>query len=319
MSRFSQDAPSSAAQRPADAGTGNWVDRFAPTMARPYLRLARADRPIGTWLLFIPCLWGLALAAAQGYHAPALLWQAALFAVGSLAMRGAGCAYNDIIDRDIDAQVARTALRPLPSGQLTLRQAWLFLAALCLAGLLVLVQFNPFTIYLGFGSLVLVAAYPFMKRITWWPQIWLGLTFNWGVLMGYAAAAGALAPATFCLYAAALFWTVGYDTIYAHQDKEDDALIGVKSSALKLGARTKTAVALFYGATLVLFAVAGALAGFSAFYYLALWPAALHLAWQWRRLDIDDPLRCLEVFRSNRNAGLLLLAPLLLETGVALS
>lgn len=317
MSRITQDAPPPAAQRPADADARNWVDRFAPEAARPYLRLARADRPIGTWLLFIPCLWGLALAAAQGHGALAMVWQAALFALGAFVMRGAGCTYNDIIDRDIDAQVARTALRPLPSGQLTLWQAWIFLASLCLVGLVVLLQFNPFTIYLGLGSLALVAAYPLMKRITWWPQVWLGLTFNWGVLMGYAAATGSLDASALCLYAAALFWTVGYDTIYAHQDKEDDALIGVKSSALKLGARTQPAIALFYGATLCLFAFAGALAGFSLFYYLALAPAALHFAWQWRRLDIDDASRCLAVFKSNRDAGLLLLTPLLLATGLA--
>lgn len=319
MIRISQDAPSHGAQGPADAEPRNWVDRFAPEAARPYLRLARADRPIGTWLLFIPCLWGLALAAAQGHGAPEMLLHAALFAIGAVVMRGAGCTYNDIVDRDIDAQVARTALRPLPSGQLTLRQAWLFLAALCGAGLLVLVQFNPLTIYLGVGSLVLVAAYPFMKRITWWPQAWLGLTFNWGVLMGYSATAGAMTAPALCLYAAALFWTIGYDTIYAHQDKEDDALIGVKSSALRLGMQTRPALALFYAATLAMFAFGGILSHFSAYYYLALAPGALHFAWQWRRLDIEDPLRCLEVFRSNRNAGLLLLAPLLLETGVALS
>jgi 4-hydroxybenzoate polyprenyltransferase len=303
-----------AAPAPEDAEARNWVDRFAPGPAKPYLRLARADRPIGTWLLLIPCLWGLALAGAQGHAgAGALLYYALLFAVGAFVMRGAGCAYNDIVDRDIDARVARTALRPIPSGQISVRRAWAFLVGLCLVGLLALVQFNRFTVYLGLGSLAFVAVYPFTKRVTYWPQLWLGFTFNWGALMGYAAAAGGLAAPAFCLYAAGIFWTLGYDTIYAHQDKEDDALIGVKSSALRLGPATRPALVLFYSATVALFALAGALSGFSLLYYAALAPAAAHFAWQIHRLDIDDRARCLSLFRSNRNAGLLLLAPILLE------
>jgi 4-hydroxybenzoate polyprenyltransferase len=273
----------------------------------------RADRPIGTWLLLIPCWHGLALAgAASGAPLEALAY-AALFAIGAIVMRGAGCAYNDIVDRDFDARVARTALRPLPSGQIGVRAAWTFLLALCALGLLVLLQFNPFTVYLGLASLPLIAAYPFMKRITWWPQAWLGLTFNWGALMGYAALAGGLSDSTVALYLGGFFWTLGYDTIYAHQDKEDDALIGVKSSARLLGEQTKPALAAFYALALLLFVTAGAFEAYSPLYYLAVLPAAAHFAWQVRRLDAASPENCLAVFRSNREAGLLLLAPLLLE------
>jgi len=298
---------------PADAAAGNWVDRFAPAPAKPYLRLMRADRPIGTWLLLIPCWWGLALAFAErgGVLAPAGFF-AALFGVGAVAMRGAGCAYNDIVDREFDAKVARTALRPIPSGQISVRQAWGFLASLCAVGLLVLLQFNSYTIFLGVASLALVGAYPFMKRITWWPQAWLGLTFNWGALMGYAAIAGELTPAPLLLYAAGVAWTLGYDTIYAHQDKEDDALIGVKSSARALGSRTRSALVLFYAVTIALAAGAGGAARLTPLYHAALIAAAAHFYWQVRSLDINDPGKCLAVFKSNRDAGLLLLAALLL-------
>ncbi len=293
-----------------DAVAGSWVSAM-PAAAQPYLRLARADRPIGTWLLFIPCLWGLAFAAANGFARPELIWFAALMGIGALAMRGAGCAYNDIVDRDIDAKVERTALRPLPSGQITARQAWGFLIALCLIGLGVLLQFNRFAILLGFGSLALVAAYPFMKRITYWPQAWLGLTFNWGALLGYAAAAETLSLAAIAVYGAGVFWTLGYDTIYAHQDKGDDALIGVKSTALKFGAATKGWLVAFYGAALAGFGVAGFLMNAGVIYFLALAPAAAHFAWQIRTLDIDDFHNCLKRFKSNRDAGLLLmLAPI---------
>ena len=300
-----------------DAVPGNWVER-APAPVQPYLRLARADRPIGTWLLFIPCLWGLALAAASGHGGPRLFWYAVLMAIGSFVMRGAGCAYNDIVDKDFDAKVARTALRPLPSGRISLRAAWAFLIGLSLTGLLVLVQFNLFAIAVGAVSLAPIAAYPFMKRITYWPQAWLGLTFNWGVLVGYAAAAGTLVAGAFALYAAGIFWTLFYDTIYAHQDKEDDALIGVKSSALKLGAATKPWLAAFAAATLGAFAGAGWLIGAGPVYFLALAPAALHFLWQWRKLDIDDPDNCLRVFKSNRDAGLLLLLAPVCEVAAGL-
>ncbi len=302
-----------------DAAPGNWVTH-APKATQPYLRLMRADRPIGAWLLFIPCLWGLAhaastLAAADRFTDLRLLYYPILFAVGAYAMRGAGCAYNDIVDRDFDGQVERTALRPIPAGEISVKQAWGFLVLLCLIGLVVLLQFNRFTILLGFASLGLVAAYPFMKRITYWPQAWLGLTFNWGALVGYAALAGALSVAAFSIYAAGVFWTLGYDTIYAHQDKEDDALIGVKSTALKFGGATKCFLAGFYIMTLAGFALAGAVIGAGPVYFLALAPAAAHFAWQIRKLNIHDGRNCLLVFKSNRDAGLLLLLAPICEAG----
>lgn len=305
------DSTAPSAQSPAtpDAAPGNWVDRM-PGAARPYLRLARADRPIGTWLLFIPCLWGLAQATNSGAGAVAplsLAGFAVLMGIGAFVMRGAGCAYNDIVDRDIDAGVERTALRPLPSGQLSLRQAWVFLVGLCLIGLVVLVQLNTFAILVGIASLALVAAYPFMKRVTYWPQAWLGLTFNWGALVGFAAVASTLGPVALLTYGAGVFWTLGYDTIYAHQDREDDAMIGVKSTALKFGEQTKPWLAGFYALTIAGFALAGSQMNAGAVYYLALVPAALHFAWQVRTLDIDDSHNCLIRFKSNRDAGLLLL------------
>ena len=289
-----------------DAVKGSWVSAM-PAAAQPYLKLARADRPIGTWLLYIPCLWGLAIAAASGFQRLELLWFAVLMGIGALAMRGAGCAYNDIVDQDIDAKVDRTALRPIPSGQISTRQAWAFLISLCLIGLLVLIQFNRFSILLAIGSLGFIAAYPFMKRITYWPQAWLGLTFNWGALVGFAAAAGNLSSAALAIYGAGFFWTLGYDTIYAHQDKEDDALIGVKSTALRFGQTTKRWLTGFYGATIAGFIAAGFLIDASAFYFLALTPAATHFIWQIKTLDIDDFHNCLKRFKSNRDAGLLLL------------
>jgi len=300
-------SPSSSHLQPTpDAVPNSWVDH-APAVTKPYLRLMRADRPIGTWLLLIPCWWGLAIAAAAGHENFHLLDEAALFAFGAFVMRGAGCAYNDIVDRDFDAQVARTALRPIPSGQISLAQAWAFLAALSVTGLFVLLQFNFLTIVIGLSSLVLVAAYPFMKRITYWPQAWLGLTFNWGALVGYAAIAETLSAAAVMIYAAGIFWTLGYDTIYAHQDTEDDALIGVKSTALKFGATTKKWLTAFYLLTIMCFAIAGILSGLGPIYFLALTPTALHFMWQIKKLDIHNSHNCLNVFRSNREAGLLLL------------
>lgn len=308
---------SAASPSTPDAAPNNWVDAMPPA-AQPYLRLARADRPIGTWLLFIPCLWGLSFAAATGVARMELFWFAALMGLGALIMRGAGCAYNDIVDHDIDGKVERTALRPIPSGQITLRQAWIFLGALCLTGLIILLQFNLFTILLGIGSLGLVAIYPFMKRITWWPQAWLGLTFNWGALMGYAAATGQLSPVAFAIYAAGILWTLGYDTIYAHQDKDDDALIGVKSTARRLGENTKPWLAGFYCSVIVAFIIAGLLMQAGPFYFAALLPAALHFTWQIRSLDINDGHNCLIRFKSNRDAGLLLALAPLLETAIRL-
>ena len=303
MSQQSDNPPPA----PADAVPGNWVEH-APVVIQPYLRLMRADRPIGTWLLLIPCWWGLFAARAAGADTIFLVDDMLLFAIGAFVMRGAGCAYNDIVDRDFDAKVERTALRPIPAGQISVAQAIAFTVALCFIGLVVLLQFNRLAILIALSSLFLVAAYPFMKRITYWPQAWLGLTFNWGVLVGFAAVANTLSAVAITIYVAGIFWTLGYDTIYAHQDKDDDALIGVKSTALKFGASTKKWLALFFGMTTILFAVAGILAGFGLIYFIALIPAAFHFLWQVRTVDTDDGHNCLKVFKSNREAGFLLLA-----------
>jgi 4-hydroxybenzoate polyprenyltransferase len=293
----------------------HWSLRLAPEAVRPYLRLIRFDRPIGTWLLLFPCWWSLALAAAAAGGWPD--WRLALlFAVGALIMRGAGCTINDLADREYDAKVARTATRPLPSGQITPRQAFVFLALELLAGLLVLLQLNGFAILLGLAALPLVFAYPFMKRFTYWPQAWLGLTFNWGALLGWAAATGGLAWPPVLLYAAGLCWTLGYDTIYAHQDKEDDALIGVKSSALKLGDRTRPWLAAFYIATVALLAAAGLAAGLGWPFLLAVATVAAHFAWQLAGLDTENPEDCLMRFKSNRFIGWILLAGLLAESAL---
>ena len=296
---------------PPDSLGETLLMRALPQAALPYAKLARLDRPIGTWLLFWPCFWGLALAASEGNAYPPII-SLALFGFGALVMRGAGCTFNDIVDRNIDAKVARTAARPLPSGQLGLRQAWQFLLVQLAVGFLVLIQFNWLTIGLGVTSLVLVASYPFMKRFTYWPQFFLGLTFNWGALMGYTAINASLSPAALLLYAAGVFWTLGYDTIYAHQDREDDALIGVKSSALKLGRHTKLALVGFYGATLACLAGVGMLGGMSVLFWPALGVVAYHLAWQIYRLNIDDPENCLYLFRLNRDTGLIIGASILL-------
>jgi 4-hydroxybenzoate polyprenyltransferase len=300
----------------ADAVLGNWVDRLAPPAARPFLRLSRADRPIGTWLLLIPCWWGLLLAAAAGPVGlrPFDLWIALGCAAGAALMRGAGCTWNDLTDRDIDARVARTRSRPLPSGQVTPRGAAAWMVAQALAAFLILITFPPDAIALGIASLALVAVYPFAKRFTWWPQVFLGLAFNWGVLLAWAAHGGGLAAAPLLLYAAGIAWTLFYDTIYAHQDREDDALIGVKSTARLFGPRTRPWLAGFLLAAAALAALAVApLAGAARAAALAgILGFAAHLAWQLRRLDIDDPARCLALFRSNRDAGLILAAGLLL-------
>lgn len=293
---------------PADAVPHSWVVHM-PMAIQPYLRLARLDRPVGTWLLFWPCLWSVLLAQARRPDWLQLGWFALLFFVGSLVMRGAGCAYNDIVDRDIDAQVARTRGRPLPAGLVSVRQAWLFVCALALTGLAILLQFNQVAQIVGIGSLALVAAYPFMKRITWWPQAWLGLTFNWGALVGWAAVRGDVQAPALMLYAGGLFWTLGYDTIYALQDVEDDALAGVKSSARALGAaRVKRAVMIFFALSIGCIAVALSLATGLFLYSLLLLPAAGHFLLQIWRLDAADPMRCLHLFKSNREAGLLIAA-----------
>jgi len=231
-----------------------------------------------------------------------------LFAVGAAVMRGAGCTWNDITDREYDAKVSRTATRPIPSGEVGVRGAFVFLAAQMLAGLAVLVSFNSYTIAVGVASLGLVFPYPFMKRITWWPQAWLGLTFNWGALVGWTAVAGGLSPAPLLMYAAGFFWTLGYDTIYAHQDKEDDALIGVRSSARRLGGRTRPFLFLFYGVAVLLLGASGWSAAMAWPYYVGLALGALQLAWQAADVDTDSPTDCLAKFKSNKWFGLILLA-----------
>lgn len=323
-----------------DAGPSNWVDRHAPERLKPWLKLGRFDRPIGTWLLLLPGWQGIALALAQ-YDRPFglyELWLVVGFAIGAALMRGAGCAVNDIADRDFDAKVARTALRPIPAGLISVKQALAFVAGLSLISLLILLTMNLTAVALGALSLGLVAAYPFMKRITWWPQAWLGLTFNWGALLGFAAATGGLfafgwlyvlqvqlsgdsywmaeslrspghvALAALLLYAGGVFWTLGYDTIYALQDIEDDAMAGVKSSARRLGGKVRQGVAIFYVLAVLLAGAAGVVAGLGPMFWLGVAAYALHLGWQVRRLDPSDTAGCLRLFKSNREAGLILLA-----------
>jgi len=283
-----------------------------PGSWRPYASLARLDRPIGTWLLLLPCWWGLALAGNLDPF-PYLM-----FAIGALAMRGAGCTINDLADVEFDRQVARTAQRPLPSGAVTKRQALVFLAAQMLVGLAVLLTFNTATIFWALGSVAIIIAYPFMKRVTNWPQFVLGLAFNWGALLGWTATFGTLHWPAVALYAAGILWTLGYDTIYAHQDKDDDERIGVKSTALHFGTKTKSWIGGFYSGTLVLIGLACWGAG------VPHWATALailgtggHFLWQLAWLDIDNPDKCLALFRANRFAGGLVLLPLLLAGAIA--
>jgi len=284
-----------------------WIDRWAPAGVRPYLHLARIDRPIGTWLLLLPCWWSIAL-ATQGWPDPLLV---ALFAIGALIMRGAGCTLNDIADRDYDGRVARTATRPIPSGAVSIKQAFSFLALQLLLGLAVLLQFNFFAVLVGVGSLVVVAVYPFMKRITYWPQFVLGLAFNWGALLGWAAVRGDLAAPAGILYMAGILWTLGYDTIYAHQDREDDILIGVKSTALRFGADTAKWISGFYSGAIALIALSGYLIDLGWAFYAGLALAAAHLVWQVATLDIDDAKGCLTRFKSNRHFGLIVFAAII--------
>ncbi|MGY3499001.1 MULTISPECIES: 4-hydroxybenzoate octaprenyltransferase [unclassified Bradyrhizobium] len=303
---------SDVSTRVADS-TGNWVDTHAPVWTRPYLRLARYDRPIGSWLLLMPCWWSAALAAGVAHDVRSLPLVVLLFFIGAFVMRGAGCTWNDITDRDLDAKVERTRSRPIPAGQVTVTQAVVFMVLQALIGLLVLLQFNRFAVMTGIASLLIVAIYPFMKRITWWPQVVLGLAFSYGALMGFAVTLERIDATAIALYAGSIAWVIAYDTIYAHQDAEDDALIGVKSTARLFGARTHRALVIFYGLAVLLIGVAFALAG-------ARWPAwiglaafALHLAWQIRRLDISDGALCLRIFKSNRDAGLILFASLVVD------
>jgi 4-hydroxybenzoate polyprenyltransferase len=301
----------------ADAGARNWVDRFAPAALAPFLRLARADRPIGFFLLALPCFWSVALAGrsiGEAYPDP---WLLVLFAAGALVMRAAGCTYNDLVDRDLDAQVARTRGRPLPSGQITPRAAFIFMLVLCLIGLLVLLSFNDTTIWLGLGVIPIVALYPFVKRFSHWPQVVLGLAFNWGALLGWPAVLGRLDWPAVVLYAGAVAWTIGYDTIYAHQDREDDDLIGLKSTALKFGRATKAWLALLYSIAWLAIVAAGIMAHAGTAFLLVMMAAAAQLAWQIATLDIDDPENCLERFRSNRDLGAIVLAAILIDMALA--
>ena len=296
-------------QPPADASIDNWVNQFLPTACIPYARLARLDRPIGSWLLFWPCLWGVWLAQLETGLIPLsqTIYISVLFALGAIVMRGAGCTYNDIVDRDYDGKVERSRNRPLPAGQISVKQAWVFLIVQCLIGLSVLLQFNLETIALGVLSLIPIAIYPFMKRFTWWPQLFLGIAFNWGVLMGYAALTGNISSAAGMVYVAAIFWTVGYDTIYAHQDREDDALIGLKSSAVQLGDKTHTALWIIYSLSVLCFLTAGVMAFAGLWFYLIMGVVAMHLAWQIINTDISDSDKCLIVFKSNRNLGFIIM------------
>ena len=287
----------------SDIRAGDWTDRYAPQGLRPYIRLARLDRPIGTWLLLFPGWWAIAMAAERWPDWLLLV----LFGIGAIAMRGAGCTLNDLIDRDYDAQVARTRTRPLPSGAVTPRQALLFMILQLAIGAAVLFSFNRFAIGVGLAVLALIATYPFMKRITYWPQLFLGLNFNWGALLGWAAVRGELALAPVLLYLGGIAWTLGYDTIYAHQDKEDDVRIGVKSSALALGARTRPFLFAFYLAAAALWIAAGVSAGLAWPYFVGVALATAQMAWQAAAVDTDDPEDCLLKFRSNRLVGWALL------------
>ena len=304
-----------------DAAPANWVDRHAPEGLRPWLKLGRLDRPIGVWLLLLPGWQGVALASAELGRGPDVVLLAKIF-FGALAMRSAGCAWNDILDRDVDAKVARTAMRPVASGRISIKQALAFIAFCAAVGLAILLTLDKAAIVLGIASLIPVAAYPLMKRITWWPQAWLGLTFNWGALLGYAAVAGRLGWPPVLLYLGGIFWTLGYDTIYAIQDMEDDALVGVKSSALRLGPDLQRGVLVFYGLAFLLALGAAWSANLGPLFlpFAALY--AVQLSRQAAKVRLDDGGLALRLFRSNREAALTLFAGLvagLWRTGASLT
>ncbi|WP_085043878.1 4-hydroxybenzoate octaprenyltransferase [Ensifer aridi] len=306
-----------------DAPSNNWVYRVLPRALWPYAQLARWDRPIGWQLLMWPCLWSAALAAGAArelgsFSAGRFLFHVFLFIVGAIAMRGAGCTYNDIIDHDIDMEVARTRSRPLPSGRVTRFEAKAFMVLQALAGLIVLLQFNSFTILLGILSLAFVAVYPFAKRFTDWPQFFLGLAFSWGAIMGWSAEFGTLSVAAIILYAAAIAWTIGYDTIYAYQDREDDELIGVRSTARRFGDNPRPWLIGLYGIAVLLMFFAFLAAGAGFFAYAALVVAAATLAYQILVLNIHDPLQCLALFKFNGVVGLIVFSGLVLALLVRL-
>jgi 4-hydroxybenzoate polyprenyltransferase len=290
-----------------DIRRGDWIDRLLPAATRPYARLARLDRPIGSWLLLFPAWWAIAL-ATPGRPALGLML---LFAAGAVLMRGAGCTINDIADREFDARVERTRTRPLPSGAVTVPQALLFLAGQLSLALVILLQLAPLAIWLGLAALPLILAYPYMKRITWWPQVFLGLTFNWSAFVGWAAATGGLDAPVFLVYAGGIAWTLLYDTIYAHQDKEDDALVGVRSTALRFGKATRRWLAGFGALAILLWAAAFVAAGAAWPVWPALFFVALHFAWQIAMTEFDEAADCLSKFRANRWVGWILLVGIL--------
>lgn len=306
----------------ADAQPTNWVDLYAPDGLKPYCKLARYDRPIGTWLLLLPCWFGLAMAQLDDSATKINLGYYLLFAIGAIAMRGAGCTWNDIVDREYDGRVERTQRRPIPAGQVSVRQALVFALLQSFAGLLVLLQFNSYTVWLGISSLALVAVYPFAKRLTYWPQFILGMTFNWGILVGWTASKGSfddmgsIALAPLLLYIGAIAWTIGYDTIYAHQDKEDDALLGLKSTALRFGPSTPYWLTAFYGITLCLWTLAIHWVEGGIYSYIALGIIAVHFYWQIASLNIEDSSNCLYRFKANREIGLALCFGMILDTFV---
>jgi 4-hydroxybenzoate polyprenyltransferase len=297
----------------ADARRDNWVERLLPPAAQPYAQLMRLDRPIGWWLLLLPCWWGLLLAQAARGGGLANLWFAFLFLAGAIVMRGAGCTLNDIVDRNYDGRVARTKGRPIPSGRVSVKQALVFLVAQSLLGLAILLQFNFHTVVLATGSLLIVAIYPFMKRVTNWPQLVLGLAFNWGALVGWSAVQGSLSWPPYLLYLGGIFWTLAYDTIYAHQDREDDVLIGVKSTAVHFGENTKAWLGGFFTLALISIGAALWLAGASFIAHMGVAFAALHAGWQITRLDTNDSSLCLRLFKSNRDFGLVIAIFLFLD------
>ncbi|MEM7302144.1 MAG: 4-hydroxybenzoate octaprenyltransferase [Pseudomonadota bacterium] len=307
-----QPTPNPAAQRVADAPSNNWVYRVLPVGLWPYAQLARWDRPIGWWLLLWPCWWSLAMAAIHGEQ-PLNLWLLALFFLGAITMRGAGCTYNDLVDHKIDMAVERTRSRPLPSGRVTRKQTVAFIALQLVVGAAILFSFNGFAIVTGLVSIVVILAYPFAKRVTDWPQFVLGLAFSWGALLGWAAVFGSLSAAPVILYLGSILWVIGYDTIYAHQDREDDALVGVRSTARLFGEKTRLALSLLYGAAMLLFAIGFFLAGAGWIAFAGLALGAAQMIWQIRTIDIDDGDQCLRLFKSNSHFGWILFLGLVVD------
>lgn len=311
------EVSSKSTSRVADASPSNWVDRWAPLSWQPYLRLGRFDRPIGAWLLLFPCWWSQTLAQVASRESIPNFQYLALFAIGALAMRASGCAYNDYVDRDIDARVQRTASRPIPSGQVSPEGALKFIVVTALIGLAVLLNFNWFTVWLGLASVLIVVVYPFAKRVTPYPQLVLGFAFSWGALVGWAAVKGSIDWPALALFAGCVLWVVGYDTIYAHQDKEDDALLGLGSTALHFGEDTVTFVGAVYGLACILWLVAGALAGAHLVYFLSVTLVFLQMSWQVASLDIRNSANCLWRFRSNRDVGFAIFLGLLADMGLS--